>query len=111
MERPYMKKVNYKLLLILLASVSLFGGGLFLVHYLQSGRISSALLWQADRAKEKGDLKKTVRFLKRYLEFEPNDLEKRAYLGRTLADPELARNGQAREEALFVLEQVVNKDP
>jgi tetratricopeptide (TPR) repeat protein len=108
---PNMKKINRKLLLILTAAVVVLGGGLFFLHYLQSGRIASALLWQARRAEANGDLKKTVHFLKRYLEFEPNDFKERACLGRTLADPRLAKTGADREQAFFVLEQVVSRDP
>jgi tetratricopeptide (TPR) repeat protein len=106
-----MTKVNVKLLLYLLGAAALAGVGLFLVHYFQSGRIAQAMLWQAGRAEEKGELGQAARYLKRYLEFEPNDLDERARLGRLLADPKLAKSSRARENALFVLEQVVARDP
>jgi tetratricopeptide (TPR) repeat protein len=105
------QKINFRLLVILVGAVAVLGGGLFFLHKLQSGRIADALLWQANRAKENGNLPKTAHFLKRYLEFQPNDLEERAYLGRTLADPRLAKTDAARERALFVLDQVVTRDP
>src|SRR5262249_37415704 len=110
-ERPFMKTINVKLLLYLLGGTALVGVGLFLVHYFQSGRIADALLWQAGRAEEKGELGGAARYLKRYLEFEPNDIEQHAHLGRVLADPKLAGTRRARESALFVLEQVVARAP
>src|SRR6516165_1932678 len=111
MERPHMKKVNIKLLGYLLGAVVLGGVGLFLVHLLQSGRIAGALLWQARHAEDKGDLEHAARYLKRYLEFEPNDTEERAHLGRVLAEPKLANSYRGRERALFVLDQVVSREP
>jgi len=51
------------------------------VHWLQSGRIAQALLWQAEHAQEQGRHRQAVRYLNRYLEFVPADLEKRAELG------------------------------
>jgi tetratricopeptide (TPR) repeat protein len=110
-EGTHVKNFNTKLFVYLIGAVVLTGTGLFLIHYFQSGRIANALLWQAKRAEEKGDLYKTAHFLKRYLEFEPNDLDERANLGRILADPKMARSNRARENALFVLEQVVARDP
>jgi tetratricopeptide (TPR) repeat protein len=105
-----MNKVNVKLFAILLAAGVVLAGGLLVLHALQSGRIADALLWQARRAEEQGDLKKAAQYLQRYLEFEPEDQGERAHLGRVLADPKLASNYQAREQALFVLEQVVARD-
>src|SRR5437870_848251 len=104
-------KFNYTFLLVLAVSGALLGGGLFLLHQLQSERIGDALRWQANRALGTGDLKKAVHFLRRYLEFQPNDMVERAKLGQALADPRLAKTDPARERALFVLEQLVTRDP
>jgi tetratricopeptide (TPR) repeat protein len=106
-----MKKFNTKLFLYLIGATVLLGAGLFVVHYFQSGRIANAMLWQARRAEEKGDLSQTARYLRRYLEFQPNDMDERANLGRILADPKMAKTYRARENALFVLDQVVSRDP
>jgi tetratricopeptide (TPR) repeat protein len=106
-----MKKFNTRLFLFLVAGAIVLGAGLFVIHYFQSGRIASALLWQADRAEKKGDVGGAVRYLRRYLEFAPEDMEERIRLGRTLASPKLAGSPRAREQALFVLEQVVTREP
>jgi tetratricopeptide (TPR) repeat protein len=106
-----MKRINRKLLAYLLASLAILAAGIFCLHRFQSGRITGALLWQARRAEDKGDLKPAVRFLRRYLEFAPNDLERRASLARVLADPKLADSPKNCEKALFVLEQVLARDP
>src|SRR5262245_52385114 len=100
-----MKKINVKLVLYLLGGTALLGVVLFLVHWFQSGRIAGALLWQSRTAEEKGNLGEAARYLHRYLEFEPNDLDERARLGLLLSDPKLAKTQRARENALFVLEQ------
>src|ERR1700730_14958199 len=111
MERPRMKKVNIKLGLVLLGSLLVMSTGLYVLHSFQSGRLADALLWQAQRAEEKGDLKGTARYLRRYLAFAPHNIEERAHLARLLADPKLATSPRACESALFVLEQVVTRDP
>src|SRR5262245_57893625 len=105
-----MKKINVKLLAYLLAGTALVGAALFVIHFFQSGRIASALLWQARNAEEKGELGQAARYLQRYLEFEPTDLDERARLGQILADPKMSRTYRARENALYVLEQVVARD-
>ncbi len=106
-----MKRLNRKLFFSLLATFVLLGAGLAGLHAVQSGRIARALLWQARRAQQKGDLARAVRYLARYLEFVPGDSEQRARLGLALANPRLAKDYQGRENALFVLEQVVNREP
>jgi tetratricopeptide (TPR) repeat protein len=111
MERLDMNKFNVKLFLYLLGGTVLCAVALFLVHSFQSGRIADALLWQVRHAEEQGDLKGTAHYLGRYLEFEPNDLNERAHLGRTLADPKLANTWKSCQRALFALEHVVSQDP
>src|SRR5262249_29441395 len=83
----------------------LLAGALFVVHRLQAGQIADGLLWQADRAEKEGRPDQAARYLRRYLEFEPQDIDQRARLGRTLASPQLAVTPRAREQARFVLEQ------
>jgi tetratricopeptide (TPR) repeat protein len=106
-----MRTLNLKLFLILTGSLILGSAGLFLVHSLQAGRIAQALLWQADRAEKDNDPPKVVKYLKRYLEFKPHDLDARAQLGRTLAGEKVAVSDRAREAALFVLEPVIARQP
>jgi tetratricopeptide (TPR) repeat protein len=107
----FMTKINTKLLLWLAGTALLLSGGLYYLHRIQSGRIAAALLWQADRAEKKGDLQRATRYLRRYLEFAPHDNEQHARLALLLASPRLTSTPQVRETALFVLEQVVARDP
>jgi cellulose synthase operon protein C len=85
--------------------------GTCLAHYFQTGRIAQALLWQADHAEQEDRLNDAVKYLGRYLEFVPEDGDVRARLGRLLAGDKLAVNTRARERALFVLEQVLAREP
>ena len=106
-----MRRLNVKLFLYLLAGLVLFSGTLFAVHRLQAGNISGGLLYQANQADKDGHPKQAARYLGRYLDFVPGDVEARARLGKTLADPRLAVTTRARERARFVLEQVLARDP
>lgn len=106
-----MNKLNVKLLVWVAALAVLLGLGIFGLHSFQTGRIARALLWQADHAEEEGRLDLTAKFLARYLELQPGEIEARARLGRILADPKMATTPRARQRALFVLEQVVTRAP
>lgn len=106
-----MRQLNVKFLLYLIGAVVLVSAGAFVVHRAQSWRIANALLRQADRAEAQGQLDHKVKYLSRYLEFQPRDHARRADLGRTLAHPDLAVSYRARERALFVLEQVLIAEP
>jgi tetratricopeptide (TPR) repeat protein len=106
-----MKKLNVKLLIWAAALSVLLGLGVFILHHFQTGRIARALLWQAQHAEEDGRLDLAARFLGRYLELEPGNNEERAHLGRILADEKLAASPRGRQRALFVLEQVVTREP
>src|SRR5712692_10304028 len=106
-----MKKLNVKLLVWVAAITVLLGLGVVGLHSFQAGRIAQALLWQARHAEEEEQLDVTAKFLSRYLELEPSDNEERAHLGRVLANPRMATTPRARQRALFVLEQVVTREP
>jgi tetratricopeptide (TPR) repeat protein len=120
-----MRRINVKLLAYSLVFLVLLVGGTVLAHYLQSERIARALLQQAERAKSeeevarkrgdvmvaKGHADEEVRFLTRYLEFAPEDTDQRARLGRLLSINFLARSMGQRQRTLFVLEQVLARDP
>ncbi|MBY0523322.1 MAG: tetratricopeptide repeat protein [Gemmataceae bacterium] len=106
-----MRRVNVKLLLSLAAIVVLTGGVLFLAHWLQRGSVARALLTRAERAEKQERLDQVVRYVSRYLELTPEDNEQRARLGRTLASEQLAVTPKARTRAIFVLEQVLGREP
>jgi cytochrome c-type biogenesis protein CcmH/NrfG len=110
-----MRRFNTRLFFYLLAALAFLSGGAALVHYLQTGRIARALLWQAQRAEEQGRLDVTARYLGRYLEFQHDDVEEQAHLGRVLAEDGLAPAPEARsprvlQKAFYVLEQIVARD-
>jgi tetratricopeptide (TPR) repeat protein len=110
-----MRRFNTRLFLWLLGITAGLTGLVFLVHYLQTGRIGRALLWQAQRAEEQGHPEQTARYLSRYLDFVPDDHDQRANLGRVLGNLVVAHEKKVsyrtRQQALFVLEQVVARDP
>lgn len=105
-----MKRLNIKLLIASVILLTLLGGGIFLIHHMQSGRIAQALLWQARRAETQKRPDQVVRYLSRYLEFAPDDVEERANLGRTLADARVANSPRAKARAAEVLEQALTRD-
>src|SRR5262249_1732763 len=86
-------------------------GGLFVIHYFQAKRIAQALLWQANRAEEKGENEKLVSYLRRYLEFMPQDIEARARLGQVWGSDAYANNVRARLGAVRALDTVLTSDP
>jgi tetratricopeptide (TPR) repeat protein len=111
-----MRRFNTRLFLWLLGTVAVLTAAVFLVHYLQTGRIGRALLWQANRAEEQGHPEQAARYLTRYLDFVPDDHEQRAHLGQVLgnlvvSDDKAKVSYRTRQQALFVLEQVVARDP
>src|SRR6516165_4284121 len=106
-----MRRLNVRLLFCLIALVAILGGGIFLLHYFQRGRIAQAMLWQARRAEEEGEINKSAAYLQRYLEFAPDDATERIRLARLLASDYYAGSIKAREQALFNLDRVIRKQP
>jgi tetratricopeptide (TPR) repeat protein len=106
-----MKKLNVKLLIWVAALSVLLAIGTVALHSFQTSRIARALLWQAQHAEAEEQLDVAAKFLARYLELEPGDTEERARLGRILADPKMATTARGYQRALFVLEQVVTREP
>jgi tetratricopeptide (TPR) repeat protein len=106
-----MRRLNVKLILGLFAGTIFLTAAVVVTHALQAGNISSALLWRAGQAESQGRLKEAARYLKRYLEFAPDDNEERAHLGRLLTDPSLTTTNRGRHRARYVLEQVLTREP
>jgi tetratricopeptide (TPR) repeat protein len=106
-----MKKLNIKLLAWVAGLSLVLAIGVVVLHHFQKGRIARALLWQARHAEEDGRLDLAARFFSRYLELQPGDNVERANLGRVLAEEKVATTLKAKQRALFVLEQVVTRDP
>ncbi|MFN4258900.1 MAG: tetratricopeptide repeat protein [Gemmataceae bacterium] len=109
-KRP-LRKLNVRFLLILLGVGLVVTVGVLVVHRLQSGRIAQALLWQANRAASEERWEQAVKYFGRYLEFRPQDNEARARLGMLMASDSYAVQRSRRLNALFVLEQVLLREP
>lgn len=103
------RKPNLKLLGCLLGLVALLSSGAFVLYRYQVKRNASALLKQAHRAEEQGNLEQVAKYLDRYLGFVPGDTEALAKYGCTL--DQLARSPRDRLAALMILEQVLRREP
>lgn len=106
-----MRKLNSRFALFLLLGILGTGIAGFAVHWFQSGSIARGLLWQANRAESEGRLNEAAKYLSRYLEFQPKDNAERAHLGEILSSEKLTAPRRTREQALFLLEQVLLKEP
>src|SRR4051812_15080112 len=108
---PMRRKINYKLLLCLMAAAGAVTGGLFAVQWFQSKRIASALLWQANRAEEQGQTDRMARYLERYREFAPQDMAEASRLAKAWAGDSFAGSYRARRNAVLLLETVLRGEP
>jgi tetratricopeptide (TPR) repeat protein len=106
-----MRQVNTRFFFILLAAAAIFAVALFGVHRLQAGNIRAALLWQASQAEKNGKPELAARYLGRYLEFAPDDIDERAHLATVLADEKIAVTPAAARRAEFSINQVLARDP
>src|SRR5262245_60750892 len=106
-----MRRLNVKLFGGLVLGGVLLVALLVLVHWLQTGRIAQGMMARVEQAESQGEVAEEARFLGRYLELAPDDLDARARLGKLLADDRMATSSKTRTRALFVLEQVLVKQP
>lgn len=105
-----MRKINAKLALGLLIASVCCTGAVFGVHHFQYGRIADSLLWQARRAEEQGQVKRQAKYLQRYLEFNPKDLNEKAHLAQLWAGEAFADSPRERFKALRNLDDVLTRD-
>ncbi len=73
-----MKRLNIKLLLVSLVVVIVFGVGVFAVHAYQMSRSSDSLLKRAESAKTSGNMPQALWYYRRYLSYNPTDLQRGA---------------------------------
>jgi cellulose synthase operon protein C len=106
-----MRKLNVKLLMVLVLGTVTLAVAVGVAHAFQYGRIADALHFQARRAEEQGQAARVARYLSRYLEFQPRDLEARVELARTLAGDAFAGSRRARDRAARLLDEVLTSDP
>src|SRR5262249_36584950 len=102
-----MRKINGKLFLALLVGTAALAAGVFAVHAFQYRRIARALLFQARRAEEAGQVVRMAQYLQRYLEFNPRDHAEKARLGRAWAGDTFAGQPRVRARAASLLDEVL----
>ncbi len=102
-------RLNVRLLVYLLLSTVVLGGGLYSLHAFQVQRNATALLRLAKEAEGKGELRKTAKYLRLYLMQVPSDRDVLATYALTLSS--LAGTPDARVRAFFALGQAVGRNP
>src|SRR5579872_2311603 len=104
-----MRRLNWVFLVVLLAVVSVLGGGVHLVHGIQVQRNAPALLERARRAEADKDLGKAEQSLSQYLSLRPEDGPTWAWYARIVdqRDPEHRRP----ERVFLVHEQALRHKP
>jgi tetratricopeptide (TPR) repeat protein len=106
------RRLNVKLLVILLGVCVVVGPGVHFLHAFQAKRAAKALLRQADRADEEKRPDQAADFLRRYLVQDPRNNDVWVRYGLTLAD--LAKSSPSAvtyDKAFQALAQVLRRDP
>lgn len=106
-----MRKLNVKLLLSLVLGTLACAVVVGAAHAFQYRRIAGALRFQARRAGDQGQADRAARYLERYLEFQPRDLDAKEELARAWAGDAFAGSRRARVRAANLLDQVLTGDP
>ena len=102
-----MKRLNIKLLLVSLVVVIVFGVGVFAVHAYQMSRSSDSLLKRAESAKTSGNMPQALWYYRRYLSYNPTDLQRGAECALVAAD--VADNaGSSEQDKKLALSLMVN---
>src|SRR5262245_14825577 len=104
-------KLNGRFLIFLLLGLALLGGGMYLLRNWQLKRNAGALLDQAVRAEEQGDLASADDYLSRYLALRPDDLSAQQRHGLLLDRLATPPNPNGRLRAFLTLELVVRRQP
>lgn len=102
-----MPTINKRFLLKLLLVVALLAGAIAGIHTVQARRIPNAILRQADRAVEADKPDKAIKYLRQYLEFQPDDVDVQVRLADLLRE----RSGDAaRAELVFLYDKILRSD-
>lgn len=104
-----MPLLNKRLLLRLVIALVILGGGLFVLHRVQSTRVPDALLWQANAAAEKGKMDKAIFYMRQYLELRPDDYDTAVKLADLMV--EKAASPKDLTNAHFLYERVLREAP
>jgi tetratricopeptide (TPR) repeat protein len=103
------RRLNLKVLLILLGATASVVVGVVVLHNLQVRRTVSGLLRQAERQEKAGNLEKAAESLEVYVGFRRNDAEGLSRLGRII--DKKAKTPPQRYKAALTLESAARVDP
>jgi tetratricopeptide (TPR) repeat protein len=103
------RRLNGRFALIFFLTLIGLGVGGYFLHGYQVRRNASAFLRQAQQAEENGQLEKAAVIYDRYLNFLPRDADARVHY--VLLVERLAKSRQARQRALFLLQEAYRKAP
>ena len=104
-----MPTINKPFLLKLLMGILVFAGLLVGIHTIQADRIPAALKRQADRALEAGKTDVAIRYLRQYLEFNPDEVEIQVQLVELLRKRTTTTRGLT--EVIFLYDRILRLDP
>ena len=106
------RQLNVRFLAGLLLGAALVSASFYGLHAIQVQRSAGSLLRQADAAQTKGDHRKALDSLERYLNYKPNDIEAKIKYGTLLApDVDTANPGDmVRTEAILQRVLAANAD-
>ena len=104
-----MVRVNFRLLFKLVLVALAFGGGIYGLYAYQSQRIPAAMLWQANNAAEQGKTDEAMKYIRRYLELNPDDHDQTL----KLADLIQTRATSVKDltNSLYLYEKVMREAP
>ncbi|MEZ6139883.1 MAG: tetratricopeptide repeat protein [Zavarzinella sp.] len=98
-----MPTLNVRLFFKLFVVACILAGSLAGVYAYQMSRIPKTLLWQADKAIEAGDTSKAMQFMRRYLEYRPDDTNEMVRLADLVL--EKAKSSKDYQSAMFLYEK------
>src|SRR5262245_1476478 len=102
------RKLNRKVLLILVLGLCLLGGGGYTYYVLKVRRTAAMFLDQARRAEDEGRFEDAAGLLANYLAYRPKDNEQRLRMGELL---EKAGSPKTKSQALGVYARVLRLEP
>src|SRR5262245_22006199 len=105
------RSLNLKFIAVLFVGFAVIGVCVHFLHAFQVKRNASSLLVHATMAEEQGDLPKSIFYLRRYLGFEPSNIQAMLKLGLLSADlADKLRSLKQGQEAYFILNRVLSLD-
>jgi tetratricopeptide (TPR) repeat protein len=103
------RTLNFTFLTIFLVAVGLLGVGTHFLHAYQVKRNADALLEAANRAEADKDMDKFADYLRRYVEFKPEDVDQRARYA--LYAESRAKTPIEKYRVFLAMEDVLRRDP